>query len=301
MANFWKSIGDWFMNFFKGIGDFFVHKEEGSLSNLEKIFICIGVIVLAWIILKILVLILERAMGVKKKGPQVDASLKSFAIQCIKVFYWVFIAFAVIGILGINITSFAGILSAVTVAVGLALQDIIGMFASGILLLYTKNFATGDFIGVSNGYGTVEGTVEKITMLHTILKTPNGQKIVISNNNVVKSNLTNYSANPYRRLNCTVGVDYNSDVELVKNILIEIMRQDERVNHDMDITAFVDNLADYYISFTFRCYIPYQQYWDVANSIKEKVLLAFRDKGVSIPFPTFKMSNDQGKNDKDAN
>ena len=294
LDNFWTPIGEWFKKIFKDIGEFFTSRAEGQLSNLEKILICIGLIVIAWLFLKLFLLILRRLLRISKKGPQIDISAKTFAVEVIKIFYWLTIALIVNAILGINLSSLAGIASAVTVALGLALQDIIGMFASGILLLKTKNFVTGDFISVSNSYGTVEGKVHQVSLLYTLLTNPNGQEIIIPNNNVTKSNIVNYTKNPNRRMSISIPVAYDSDIDLVKEVLMQIMSDDERINKDPSPTVFIDNLGEYCIYVIARCHIPYQHYWDVHNGIREKIILAFRDKGIVIPVRTTISINTEG-------
>ena len=286
LDNFWKNIGDWFINLFKDIGHFFIDKEEGQLSNLEKIFIVIGIIVVAWLFLKLLLLFFRKIFGIKRKGPQIDVSAKTFAIEFIKIFYWITIAILVNHILGINLSSLAGIASAITVALGLALQDIIGMFASGLLLLRTKNFVTGDFISISNSYGTLEVNVHRVSLLYTLLTTPAGQEVVVPNNNVTKSNIVNYTKNPDRRMDVRIQVAYDSDIELVKRVLVEILNSDERVNRDPAPTVFIDNFEDYAITFMLRCKIPYQYYWDVLNGVREKILIAFRENNIKMPVRT---------------
>lgn len=299
VLNFWRDIGNWFKQFFKDFRNFFLARSEGQLSNLEKIFICIGIIVLAWIMLKLVLLLLRKMLGIKKKGPQIDVSAKTFAVEAIKIFYWLTIALVVNSILGINLSSLAGIASAVTVALGLALQDIIGMFASGLLLLRTKNFVTGDFISVSNSFGTVEGSVHRVGLLYTLLTNPNGQEIIIPNNNVTKSNVVNYTKNPNRRMSVSVPVPYDVDIEKVKAILLDIMMNDERINQVPNPVVFVDNLGEYCMYVMCRCHIPYQYYWDVFNSIKEKIILAFRDNDIKIPVRTSISVNTEGAEERE--
>ena len=299
VLNFWQDIGNWFMQFLRDFKNFFLLRPEGQLSNLEKIFICIGVIILAWLFLKLVLVLLRKMLGIKKRGPQIDISAKTFAVEVIKIFYWLTVALVINSILGINLSSLAGIASAVTVALGLALQDIIGMFASGLLLLRTKNFVTGDYISVSNSYGTVEGSVHRVSLLYTLLTNPNGQEIIIPNNNVTKSNIVNYTKNPNRRMSVSVPVPYDVDVDKVKEIIMNIMMNDERINQTPNPVVFVDNLGEYCMFMMCRCHIPYQYYWDVFNGIKEKIILAFRENDIKIPVRTSISLNTERVEEKD--
>ena len=140
-----EKIGEWFQNLFKSIGEAFTESDgTGSFSTLERIIMCIVLILISWLIIKLICAILKKALGLKKAS-SIDKSAKSFIISIIKFMLWLFVAFLVISILGINITSFAGILSAVTVALGLSLQDVIASFASGVIILNQKYFLTDEW------------------------------------------------------------------------------------------------------------------------------------------------------------
>ena len=130
---FLSEFGDFMRKMLESIGSFFTHNEEGTLSNLEKIIFSLVIIVVAWVVIKFIVLLLRKIMGVKKANT-IDRSAKNFIITLIKYLLWLFVAFLVISMLGIDITSFAGVLSAITVALGLALQDVIGSLAAGLII-----------------------------------------------------------------------------------------------------------------------------------------------------------------------
>ncbi|MBP5343236.1 mechanosensitive ion channel family protein [bacterium] len=279
---FLSEIGDWFRKIFESIGSFFTHNEEGQLSNLEKILFSIVLIVVAWVVIKLIVLFLRRAMGLKKTN-NIDRSAKSFIVSVIKALLWVFVAFLVISILGIDMTSFAGVLSAITVALGLALQDVIGSFAAGLIILNQKNFKTDDYIQISNSFGQVEGTVVNVALMYTSLRTVNGQVIFVPNSNVVKSNLTNYTKESQRRITYTVNVAYDSDVELVKNVLLNLLNSDERISQDKMPQVHVNELGDFSVSFVIKCWTDNDKYWDVYNGLHERILLAFRENNINIP------------------
>ena len=279
---FLSEIGDWFRKIFESIGSFFTHNEEGQLSNLEKILFSIVLIVVAWVVIKLIVLFLRRAMGLKKTN-NIDRSAKSFIVSVIKALLWVFVAFLVISILGIDMTSFAGVLSAITVALGLALQDVIGSFAAGLIILNQKNFKTDDYIQISNSFGQVEGTVVNVALMYTSLRTVNGQVIFVPNSNVVKSNLTNYTKESQRRITYTVNVAYDSDVELVKNMLLNLLNSDERISQDKMPQVHVNELGDFSVSFVIKCWTDNDKYWDVYNGLHERILLAFRENNINIP------------------
>lgn len=278
-----EKIGEWFQNLFKSIGEAFTKTDgTGSFSTLERIIMCIVLILISWLIIKLICAILKKALGLKKAS-SIDRSAKSFIISIIKFMLWLFVAFLVISILGINITSFAGILSAVTVALGLSLQDVIASFASGVIILNQKYFLTDEYILVSNSFGQIEGKVIKISLIYTSLRTVNGQVVFINNYNIIKSNITNFTREKYRRVVYTVGVSYDSDIELVKNVLGEIVSQDNRVSKEHETNIHVDSLGDYKVDVVIKTWIDNNYYWDFYNSLSEKVLLEFRKNKIDIP------------------
>ncbi len=286
---FWQSIGDWFVKLGESLGNFFMGKEEGEMSNLEKIFIALAIIIVAHFVFKLLFFCLKRAMGInKKKGPQIDKSAQSFGLEVLKIVLWIIVGFIVVAILGVNITSFAGIMSAIAVALGLALQDVIASFAYGLLILNEKNFITGDYILVANEYGSVEGHVQRVGLVSTRLKTFDGQLVIIPNGNLAKANVTNYTRYPERRIVLTVGIGYNDDVALAKQVLAEIVNSDKRIINDENHKTIihVSELGPYSVNVTIKCWVDYKLYWDVYNELSEPILLKFRENKINIPSST---------------
>lgn len=268
------------------IGNFFMTPDASGFNYLTRILIAIALIVVGWLLIKMITLLLKKAMGIRKKGPDIDVSAKFFIVEILKIFLWIGVAFLVISTLKIEVTGIAGITSAITVALGLALQDLISCFASGVLILQQKHIVTGDFISVKNSYGSCEGTVTKIHFFFTYLKTPDGQEVTVPNNNMIKAVVTNYTRLGTRRLDYNVGVAYDSDIALVKETLLNVIKDDPRVLKDNDVTAYVYELGSYSVGVRLRFWTKFDEYWPVYNELSEKVLLAFREKGIYIPSST---------------
>lgn len=268
------------------IGNFFMTPDASGFNYLTRILIAIALIVVGWFLIKMITLLLKKAMGIRKKGPDIDVSAKFFIVEILKIFLWIGVAFLVISTLKIEVTGIAGITSAITVALGLALQDLISCFASGVLILQQKHIVTGDFISVKNSYGSCEGTVTKIHFFFTYLKTPDGQEVTVPNNNMIKAVVTNYTRLGTRRLDYNVGVAYDSDIALVKETLLNVIKDDPRVLKDNDVTAYVYELGSYSVGVRLRFWTKFDEYWPVYNELSEKILLAFREKGIYIPSST---------------
>ena len=272
-------------NFWQKAGEFFMTPDEMGLNYLTRILFAIGLIVIAWLLLRLISLVYKKVFHIKKPM-NIDVSAKFFILQILKIFYWLAIAFVVITALKIDVTGAAGIASAVTVALGLALQDIISCFAAGVIILNQKNIQTGDFISVQNDYGMAEGTVTKIHFFFTYLKTPNGQEVTIPNSNMLHAVVTNYTRLDKRRVNYDVGVAYDSNIELVKKVLLDLVKDDELILKNEECTVYVYELGSYSIGVRIRCWTKFKNYWPFYNALSEKVLLAFREHGIRIPSST---------------
>lgn len=265
------------------VGNFFLTPDTSGLNYLTRILIAVAIIVIAWLLIKLITTLIKKAMGIRKKGPDIDVSAKFFIVEIIKVFLWIATAFLVISVLKIEVTGIAGITSAITVALGLALQDLISCFASGVLILQQKNIETGDYIAVQNSYGSCEGTVSKIHLFFTYLKTPAGQEITVPNNNMTKAVITNYTRLGKRRLDFDVGVDYKTDIAVAKETLAKIVEGDSRVIVEDGVSVYVYELGQYSVGVRLRFWTKFGEYWSIYNELPEKVLLAFREKGINIP------------------
>ncbi|MBO6279955.1 MAG: mechanosensitive ion channel [Bacilli bacterium] len=274
------------VEFWQKVGDFFIKPDSNGIPYIYRILTAVILIIIGWIFVKLVSMLLTRAFKINKKGPDIDVSAKYFIVQFIKIFLWLAIAFMVISVLKIDVTGAAGVISAVTVAIGLALQDLIGSFFSGLLLLQQKNIKTGEYIAVTNSYGTAEGTVDKIFFFFTHLRTPQGQMITIPNKNMTAATITNYSRIGKRRLDYDVGLAYDVDVELAKKVLFELIDNDEKVIKEDEKTVYIAKLDSYSVVFKIRCWTGVDNYWPLYNELGEKILITCRNNKLDIPSST---------------
>lgn len=210
-----------------------------------------------------------------------DEAAASFIGQIAHSVLLIILFIAVLSEIGVDTTSLIAALGAAGLAVALALKGSMENLAAGILLVSQRPFKKGDFV---EGAG-VSGSVEKITMLNTCLKTPDNKLIVVPNSSLVNGNLTNFSANPTRRLDLIVGVSYSDDIRLVKETLKEIIAGEPRGKTDPEPLVAVSELADSSVNFTVRVWVDAGDYWVVKWDLTEKIKLTFDEKGISIPFP----------------
>lgn len=298
------TFSEWINSFWKNLVSFF-KGEEYIFDVPTRIIFAILIIVLGWIISKIVVFALRKALNIqpklyfskrkknKKSKDQIssEATAREFIIPLVKILFWIIIAGLVLNVLGVTLSSTAGVLSAVTVALGLALQDVIGCFASGLIVLATKPISLGEYVMIKNDFGQCEGTVVKVGVMITTLNTFDGHYVYVPNSNVQKAVITNVNRDPLRRVDIKIGVAYDSDVDLVKSVLLRIGNTDARVLKDKGVTAVITDFEDSAIQFSLRVWVKDEDYWQTKFDFNERVILEFRKNGIEIPYNTFTISN----------
>lgn len=212
---------------------------------------------------------------------KVDPSLVPFLRSMVNTLLRVLLIISVLGMLGVEMTSFIAILGAAGLAVGLALSGTLQNFAGGVMILLFRPFKVGDFID-AQGY---MGIVKEIQIFNTILKTPDNKTIIIPNGGLSTSSMTNFSTEEQRRVDWTFGIAYGDDAEKAKAVLKRLCDEDERILKDPEAFVALSALADSSVNFVVRAWVNAADYWDVFFDMNEKVYNTFAKEGLSIPFP----------------
>lgn len=236
----------------------------------------IVLIVGLWVIKKIV-----KTVSKRMEKRDVDKSLRPFLTSMISALLKVMLIISVMGMVGVQMTSFIAVLGAAGLAVGLALQGSLANFAGGVLILLLKPFRVGDFIDT----GSYSGTVREIQIFYTYLTTTQKQEVVIPNGSLSNNALKNYSYHDTRRLDMTVGIGYDDDIDKAKSLLADILEKDDRILKDPEYDIFVEALADNSVNIHIRAWIASSNFWAVANNMNEVIKKKFDAEGVSFPFP----------------
>lgn len=256
----WNSLVNWFIT------------ERGWMH----IVIAVAVILIGLIVLKIVLSVTRKLVNkTRLKGIAGDFILT--ILKVVLVFIYLII---VLRILGIDTTSFVALLTVGTLAISLALQSIIANFASGMILVSNHPFEEGDYVEVAG----VSGTVVKITLFSTKLKTPDNKVVTIPNSSVSGGNIVNYSAEEKRRVDLTFGVAYGSDVDKVKKVIESVLDEHELVLHDDGYTVRLNEQADSALVFVCRCWAKSADYWTVYFDLQESMTKRFEKEGIEIPY-----------------
>jgi small conductance mechanosensitive channel len=198
--------------------------------------------------------------------------------------YFGLLAFVIIAALdrvGIKLTAAIAVLGAAALAVAFALQGSLSNFAAGILMVIFKPFKVGDFVTVAG----VQGTVQEIQVLNTVLNSIDNVRIIVPNAQVTGSTISNYTANPTRRIDLTIGVSYDDDLKKAKQVIESVLGADARILKNPAPTVAVFELGDSSVNFVVRPWVKSADYWDVYFNVTEKLKLALETNGLTIPFP----------------
>lgn len=211
----------------------------------------------------------------------VDPTLLTFIPQLVYVITLIFVGVLVSEELGVRATAIVAAFTSSFLAIGLALQGSLTNFVAGILIILMRPFRVGDYIANPD----VEGYVTKVSFLNTTLKTLQENTIVVPNAKLLDDHIINYSTRPVRRLDLTVGVGYDDDIDTVKAIALAVLTQNSLVLDDPPPTVGVINLGDSSVEFTIRGYVKPDDYWAAQLALTEQIKKRFDQEGISIPFP----------------
>ena len=262
-----SKFGEWVEGLIPRVLDFIIEVA------LAFVFIVIGMKLIGWV-RKILRKSLEKNHA--------DTGLVQFLDSLVKYGLYILLALTILQRFGVQTTSIVAAIGSVGVAIGLALQGSLSNFAGGVIILLIKPFKVGDYVI----QGSLEGTVSEIQLFYTTLTTPDNRKIIIPNGQLADNSLINATASDTRRLDIKVGISYNSDVKLAKDLLLKLGENDSDTLKEEGKApmAAVDELADSSVNMLLRVWTPTDKYWDVKFRLTEAVKFAFDEAGIEIPF-----------------
>lgn len=240
------------------------------------IIIAVIIFVIGKFIIKFILKFVDRIFA----KSSADEGVAKFIHSVLKVTLYIILAITICGQVGIETTSFAAIVASGGLAIGLAFEGSLSNFAGGVMILIMKPFTVGDYIE-SNG---VEGTVYKIDIFYTSLKTVDNKSVKLPNGTLSNSILTNYSMNEKRRVDVEVGIGYDDNIELARKELEKVMNSYSNIMRDESNVVVVKNLADSAIIMEVRVWVPTEYYWDCKFYLNEQIRVAFDKAGISIPF-----------------
>ena len=256
----------------------YIEKTKELLMNYApKIITALAILIVGLFLIKLL------TKGVKKvmQKQNVDTTLQKFLADLLGWTLKVLLFVTVISKLGVATTSFAAIIGAAGLAIGLALQGSLANFAGGTLIMIFKPFKVGDLIEVQG----VLGCVKEIQIFTTHIKTPDNKLAIVPNGALSNGNIINYSKEGKIRIDLIFGTSYDADIKETKDILMKVLSSNEKVLSNPAPTVNVLELADSSVNYAVRPWVTIDNYWDVYFETTENVKLALDKAGIEIPYP----------------
>ena len=259
-----------------------MEKYLDALKNLlieysPKILTALAILIIGLFIISLIIKMTKKVM--RKRG--VDETLQKFLANLLGWILKILLFVSVVAKLGVETTSFAAILAAAGLAIGLALQGSLSNFAGGALIMIFKPFKVGDLI---EAQGEI-GAVKEIEIFTTKLIGLSNKEIIIPNGALSNGNILNYTSLETRRVDLVIGVSYDADIKQTKEVLMNVIKSHPKVLKNPEPTVNVLELADSSVNFAVRPWCKSAEYWDVYFAITEACKLALDKDGIEIPYP----------------
>ncbi len=230
-----------------------------------------------WMLSKIMKLFTKAL----QKNKSIDSTLEKFLSNLVRTALLVLLIVIILGQLGINTASFAAILAAAGLAVGLALQGSLSNFAGGVIIMLFKPFKIGDLIEAQG----VLGVVTEIQIFTTKLASPDNKQIILPNGVLSNGTITNYTQLGQLRIDLTIGVSYDADIKETKEALMRAMTLQDKVLKTPAPTVNMGELADSSVNYKVRPWASPENYWDVYFKTIENCKIELDKAGIEIPYP----------------
>lgn len=257
---------------------------EQILANILNWLATEGVkILIALLVLAISFFIVKRTSrrvyrSMQKKN--VDKTISKVVFHVINYGAKIIVVVCLLGYLGIETSSIAALITSLGVGVGLAVQGALSNFAGGILIVFTRPFKIDDYIEACG----VDGTVEDINLIHTVLRTPDNKVITLPNGTLANENIVNYSVKDTRRVDFMFSIAYEADFALAQRLLLSVFEEHELVLSDPAPFVRMKEHGDSAIKIAARAWVKSGDYWTVYFDVTERVKAVFDEKGIVIPF-----------------
>ncbi len=238
--------------------------------------------IIVYFVGRLLIKYTMKALRTLTQKRKMEASLTSFLISLVSISLNVFLAIIIVGILGIDTSSFLAVFASAGIAVGMALSGTLQNFAGGVLILLLKPYKVGDFIE-AQGFA---GTVREIQIFSTILGTPDNQTVIIPNGPLATGSLKNSTKAPTRRVDIDVEVAYGTDPDAVRKVLMDIITADERIMQSGVFAPFIPmtSMGSSSLTFQMRIWVKAPDFWNVKFETTEKIYRQLGEAGIEIPF-----------------
>lgn len=265
------------VNSINDAGSWLVRNQALLLDYAVNVVAAIAIVIIGMIMARMIANGINRVMVVRK----IDSTVADFLSALVRYGIIAFAIIAALGRVGVQTASVIAVLGAAGLAVGLALQGSLSNLAAGVLLVTFRPFRSGEYVDL----GGVAGTVQNVQIFSTTLRTVDGKIVVVPNGKIIAGNIINFSREPLRRNEFIIGVAYDADIDLVKQILTDIVMADARILQEQGVTVRLNELGASSLNFVVRAWSKSSDLQEVYWDILEKVKKALDAHGIGIPYP----------------
>ncbi|BDF33746.1 mechanosensitive ion channel protein [Lachnospiraceae bacterium] len=260
----------------------FVQYFQDHIPSLIGFGIKVLIALIAFFIGRILIKWVRKIVRASLERSEADKGVEQFVDSVLKAGLYILLIFSIAAKLGVDTTSVAALVASGGVAIGLALQGSLSNFAGGVLILLLKPFTVGDYI-IEDSNGN-EGTVKEIQIFYTKLSTIDNKTIVIPNGMLTNNSLTNATAKDVRRLDLKVDISYHADLRKAKDIIESLLKKDDCILKEEEISVFVDELAASAVIIGARAWVKSEDFWPTRWRLLEEIKLTLDARGIEIPY-----------------
>lgn len=262
----------------EGATDALSHIKNFFTGNIFNIILFLAVLIIGFLVILIAMKIIRKLFN-RSKLDKTITSILCMVIKFVLIFIYLMILCSIVGI---PISSLLAIFTALSLAIGLAVQSSLSNVANGMVIIGSKPFKLDDYVSID---GT-EGTVLEIKAISTKLKTPSGEIVSVPHSKTINSIIKNYNTTPERRLDITVSVEYGSDIEKVKEVLTGVIEAQATKLPDTDVTVRLTKCSDSSLDFVTRFWVLNEDYWNTYFDVNEQYVKELNDNGIGIPYNT---------------
>ena len=242
---------------------------EKAVSSLILLAVCLAAV-------KGTTALVRRLLG----RTSMDQRGQRLAVRGVRTLLYVVAALVVLGSLGIDVTSLIALVSVFSLAVSLAVQDVLGNVAGGMVLLFSKPFTLGDYVATEDG----EGVVEEITLTHTKLDTVDGQRVMLPNSRLVAGKIVNYSVRGVRRADLAVSASYDDSAGAVRASCLRALSRVPGILEEPPPQVVVSAYGESAVAYRVRFWASTEVFWDAHNAALEEVRACFKEDGITMTY-----------------
>ncbi|MEL6193334.1 MAG: mechanosensitive ion channel domain-containing protein [Bacteroidota bacterium] len=250
---------------------------EMAVEYAPKFIMAILTLIIGFWIINRITRLTDRVLASR----DMDLTLRKFLSDLIGVVLKVLLLISAASMVGVQTTSFVALLGAAGLAVGLALQGSLSNFAGGVMILIFKPFKIGDLVEAQG----VIGVVKSISVFVTELTSPDNKLVIVPNGAMISDSMVNYSTDNQLRVDLTVGVSYDANIQQARDVIMKAMEAHPKVLSSPAPSVSVSELADSSVNLAVRPYATVADYWDVYFGVTEDVKNALDAAGIEIPYP----------------